>query len=204
MKKVILILAAAALTVSASAQDFSWGVKAGANLATVTNTDGAELKPSIYLGAFAEWKFTDLIGFAPELVYSRQGTSGSSSEDLGGGVTVDAKTKMRLNYLNVPLTVKFYVVDNLSIDVAPQVGFMLNAKAHVKATSAGTSATVNQDLGDQFNKIDFGVGLGATYNIEKIFVQARYNLGLANLAKDYDGDDKPKNGVIQIGVGYRF
>ena len=49
--------------------------------------------------------------------------------------------------------------------------------------------------------VDFGVGLGLTYNIAKdVFVQGRYTMSMTK-AFDYGND---KNGNAQIAIGYRF
>ncbi|MBO4443427.1 MAG: outer membrane beta-barrel protein, partial [Bacteroidaceae bacterium] len=49
--------------------------------------------------------------------------------------------------------------------------------------------------------IDFGVGLGLTYNIAKdVFVQGRYTMGMTKVFEH--GNDK--NGNAQIAIGYRF
>ena len=65
-------------------------------------------------------------------------------------------------------------------------------------------------MSDFTNTVDFGVGLGATYNItENAFVQARYTLGLTNVFEDnllteFTDFDKAKNGTIQVAFGWKF
>ena len=50
--------------------------------------------------------------------------------------------------------------------------------------------------------MNFGAGYEFT---ENIFASARYNLGLANIAKTEAGDDsKVHNGVFSLSVGYKF
>ena len=59
------------------------------------------------------------------------------------------------------------------------------------------------DIKEITKSVDFGVGLGGTYNLtEKAFVQARYTMGLTNM---FDIDDShEKNGNIQIAFGMKF
>lgn len=190
MKKIILAVAAVALAVSVNAQNFTWGVKGGLNLANVSNTD-ANIKPSIYLGAFGEYKFNDFIGLSPELVYSRQGAADSHDGN---------KYKDRLNYINIPVLAKLYLVDNLSLDLGPQFGFMLNANAWSKIGGTKTKT----DIGDAYKAFDLSFGIGVTYDLGKILLQARYNLGLTDINDTNLTNDKFKNNVIQLGVGYRF
>lgn len=94
---------------------------------------------------------------------------------------------------------KFYAAEGFSIEVGPQVGFLLSAKA--KAESGGSSGEI--DIKDSFKGIDFGANLGFGYKMENgLNFGARYNLGLASIA-DEDNTDV-KNGVIQLSVGFFF
>ena len=68
-----------------------------------------------------------------------------------------------------------------------------------KAGGEGGKGTT--DMKDYTKSVDFGLGLGLTYNIAKdVFVQGRYTMGLT---KVFDGPEG-KNGNAQIAIGYRF
>ncbi len=200
MKKLILLAVFAVVSASAFAQ-LSYGLKGGLNLASLSNkdlvTENGKMKPSIYVGGFAEYRFSSFIAGSVELVYSRQGISDSFDDEDFGSV----KDRMRLNYLNLPILAKIYLIgDQLSLDLGPQVGFMLNAKEWMKADGE----TGTEDQTDLFKTVDVSAAMGLSYNIGNIILQGRYNLGLTDIVKDNDGDKKFKNGVIQLGVGYRF
>ena len=172
MKKMILAAAALMMAAGASAQmpSFEWGVKAGLNVSGVSNID---------------W-----LGIQPEVIYSRQGFAVDDN-------SVDY-ARARLNYLNIPIMGKFYVLDNLSFETGPQFGFLLNAREKVKAE--GT--TVKADI-DGAKNFDVSWGVGVSYRIfDPLDVTFRYNIGLTKIWDTQD--NTPKNGVIQIGVGYRF
>ncbi len=196
MKKMMIVVALVAMSATAAFAQFSYGVKGGLNLSSVSNMDeegvDVKMKPSFYLGAFAEYKVNDFFGVSPELVYSRQGVAAEYTDE------VKVKLKYRLNYLNVPVLAKFYVLEGLSVDLGPQFGFLLNSKQYVKV--GGEDET--EDL-EGVKGFDFSVGMGLTYNFDQFFVQGRYNLGLTDIWKDNEGD-KARNNVIQFGVGYRF
>ena len=201
MKKLIVLAAALLISASAFAQ-FSYGIKGGLNLANISNSDkiadwyeaDASMKPSLYLGVFGEYKVNDFLGIAPELVYSRQGYT---LKEKGDG---DGKINVRFNYLNVPIMAKIYLTDGLSLELGPQFGFLMSAKMWQKVDGKTDTEDVKKDT----NSVDVSFGAGLSYSFGKIFVQGRYNLGLTDTAKDNDGDDKYKNNVIQLGVGYRF
>ena len=192
MKKMILAAAALMMAAGASAQmpSFEWGVKAGLNVSGVSNIDDSNMKASIYVGAFAEFHVNDWLGIQPEVIYSRQGFAVDDN-------SVDY-ARARLNYLNIPIMGKFYVLDNLSFETGPQFGFLLNAREKVKAE--GT--TVKADI-DGAKNFDVSWGVGVSYRIfDPLDVTFRYNIGLTKIWDTQD--NTPKNGVIQIGVGYRF
>ena len=189
MKKVFLLAVALLAFCAAKAQpavgDFTWGAKVGFNATNITNCDKNKL--SLHLGAFAEKRYSDLLGASAELIYSRQG-----ARDKDG----DWKYKLRVNYLNIPILAKFFVWEGLSVDVGPQFGFALNAKQKAK----GNGNTAKVKIKD-FNVFDFSIPIGVTYRVEDIFVSVRYNIGLTNV---FDGGVNNKNHVFQLSVGYNL
>ena len=190
MKKLILLVACAAFAFTASAQP-EWGVKAGLNLANLTKSDGS-MKPSFYVGAFAEFRINDYLGIQPEVMYSRQG-----SYDKEGSM----KMWRRLNYINIPILAKIYLLENLSLDLGPQFGILLNAKLRYKNDPV-LGGNGSRDIDDAKN-FDVSIPIGLTYRIAQFDISARYILGLTEVDKTMD-NKKKKNSVIQIGAGYRF
>jgi opacity protein-like surface antigen len=92
-----------------------------------------------------------------------------------------------LNFVRIPVMAKYYVADGINLQAGPQFGFV-----------AGGG-----DVKDSLKSFDYGLGIGAAYEMEKgLFFDARYNLGMANLS-DTDGYDV-KTTSFQIGLGYRF
>lgn len=64
-------------------------------------------------------------------------------------------------------------------------------------------ATENDALDEITKSTDFGLGLGAAYDLPMgLIIEARYNLGLANIS-DVSGFDS-KNTGFQVGLGYKF
>lgn len=191
MKKLILLTVALLAFCAAKAQfdvnNFTYGAKVGLNATNISNFD-AKNKLSFHLGAFAEWKLSDFVGIQPELVYSRQG-----ARDKENG----AKIKYRVNYLNIPILAKLYVLEDLSVDLGPQFGFALNAKSKLKS-GGDTHKSKITDI----NTFDFSFAVGASYNFDDFIFSARYNIGLSNMwDKDKVGENY-KNHVFQLSVGY--
>ena len=201
MKKITLLVACIAMACSAAFAEgnISYGAKVGVNLTNLVGKgakDFHDMKFGYQVGLFAEFQVAPNIAIAPEVVFSDQGFSNTSEIVFSdNGLSNKTATGDRIydycNYINVPVMAKFYVAKDLSIDFGPQVGFMVYNKI------AGS------DIKDFCNKVDFGLGIGASYNFsEKAFIQARYNYGLTHVYKDTK--DANGNGEIQLSIGYRF
>ena len=118
---------------------------------------------------------------------------------------LDANPEIRTQYINVPVLAKFYIADGFNLQAGPQIGFLTGAD--LKGEDGN-----KVDISDSIKSTDFGILLGAGYKMPMgLTIDARYNLGLSNI---YDGatdevgglssNDKLKNGVFQVGLGYQF
>lgn len=195
MKKVFVLIAVAIVSMSAMAQ-VQFGAKVGVD---ATNFWGKDVKHGMQFnyqaGLVMEYKFTDKFAIAPEAVFAAQGGKFDAIDFHLGGINVNSKVAYHTNYINVPVMLKYYTSPNFSIDFGPQVGFNVYSKYTVEDHDA-------IDIKDGTKGVDFGVGLGGTYNLtEKAFVQARYTLGLTNV---FEGDGDCKNGNIQLAFGMKF
>lgn len=195
MKKVIIAaIAVVGFSVTGLAQQqVKFGPKAGVNLATLSGDDDAEMKIGFHVGAVAEIKFNDKFSLQPEVLYSAQGAQSKENTDI----------KTNNDYINIPIMAKYYFVEGFSLELGPQVGFLMKAEAKGENGSLDTK--------DFYKSVDFGVGVGLAYDLPQgFFVNARYNLGLSKINEDFDAGpitietEDIKNNVIQIGIGYKF
>ena len=199
MKKVFVLIAAAIVCMSASAQ-LQFGAKVGFDLTHFWGEDAEHgMKPSYQAGLVMEYKFNPHFAIAPEVVFASQGAK--TDKYVIEGVVV--KGTFNTNYINVPVMLKYYATPNFSIDFGPQVGFNVYSKVTASGKISSIEAKESIDLKDGTKTVDFGLGLGGTYNLtDNAFVQARYTLGMT---KVFDGDlNKDKNGNIQIAFGMKF
>lgn len=184
MKKIFTMIICLTIATGAFAQEkgFTWGVKAGLNLADMIgkDVDGTKMKAGFNAGIVTEFALSEKFSVGPELVYSLQGCK------MG-----DAK--YNASYINLPIMAKYYVIDKLSINLGPQFGYLAGLKTKVGSESVKVDKSM-------YNKFDVAIGIGATYNFGMIFADARYNWGMTNVLKG----GKNKNSVIQIGVGCKF
>ena len=168
-----------------NAQDVKFGGKAGLNIATLTgdDTEGVDNRISFHIGGVVEIPVSEVFSVQPELLYSDQG---AEVDDI----------KIKFGYLNLPVLAKFYVTEGFDVVAGPQLGFLVSAE--------GEQDGISVDIDDFFKSIDFGIGIGAGYELENgINFGARYNIGITDL-NDTDEPGELMNSVFQISVGYFF
>lgn len=169
-----------------AAQDFGFGVKGGINVASIggrsySGLGGLGSKVSFHLGGAVEIPISEKFAAQPELLYSSQGTNW----DFG-----TTGNKLKLDYINLPILGKYYIIDNLSAEAGPLVGFLISTNAN----------------DDQFKKLDVAFAIGASYKLgNNLFFGLRYNKGIANINGDaFDGGGNSQNNVFQLFAGYTF
>src|SRR5690606_35203952 len=175
MKKITLtLLGLVAFSTSALAQqEVKFGPKAGVNFANLNGAENSEMKTSFHVGAVVEIKFNEKFSVQPEVLYSAQGASFNA---LG----VDGEIKN--DYINVPIMAKYYFIEGFSVELGPQIGFLMKSEAE--------SGDNTIDTKDAYKSIDFGLGVGLAYDLPMgLFVGARYNLGLSKVNEDVSVGD---------------
>ena len=219
MKKTVIALMCMILTTGAAMaqKTFTLGPKVGVDYTHFWGKEtlhGGQL--NYQAGLFMEYRFNNKFSIAPEIVFAAQG--GKNDGFVGfdpehpytpygtpyGEDFVDADYIYNMNYINIPVMLKYYVTSKLSIDFGPQLGFNVYHKCTIKGTNTDYKETVS--LKDSAKSVDFGLGLGVTYNItENVLVQARYTLGLTDAIENkVEWGEKGKNGNAQIAIGFRF
>jgi hypothetical protein len=186
MKKLVLVsVAIFSFTFFVHAQRTHFGVKAGWNLssASVEEGDDYDSKSGFHAGALAHIHVSKHFAVQPEIYYS---TQGGEQGDF----------KLKLNYINIPVLGQYMFSNGFRLQTGPQLGIRTTAKSKV--------GDIEADRDDQFSEIDFAWVLGASYLFpEGIGIDARYNLGLANVWEN-EATNTIKNRVFQLGLFYQF
>lgn len=219
MKKLCLLFLMIVVFYSGvQAQDFRLGVKGGVNVASIGAADNANFDPriSFHLGGLVEIPLVGKFAIQPELLYSSQGAK-QGYYNLVFDSNIKSKTK--LDYINVPIMGKYYIIKSLSIELGPQIGFLISAKN--KYENFDESGVIDEK--DFYNTIDFSVGIGASYRLDNgVFFSLRFNKGISNINNynfdyylvdgdpidgpyyDYDVNHNKRNNVLQLSAGYAF
>ncbi len=211
MKKLFFV-GAVALFASVNAQEVKFGAKAGYAMSTLTasgggTTETSDPKSTFYVGGLVEYALNDKFALSGEVLYSPLGGE-SKSEFNEMGVNVKLTEKVNLGTLLIPVGAKYYVADGFALGAGLNFGIIMSAKADVTATATMGGVTETQsesvDLKDEVNSLNLAPYLGAEYNLSNgLFFDARYNLGVSNLAKN-SGNGTMKNSFFQVGLGYKF
>ncbi|WP_034258062.1 porin family protein [Altibacter lentus] len=208
MKKVMLMLICLPLAMAtANAQEVKLGVKAGVNFAKLTGdaVEDADGRTGFHLGGVVEIPVSETFAVQPEVLYSQQGLQ--QETDFFGDTL---ETKLKLDYINVPVMAKYYVTDGLSIEAGPQFGFNVKAETEisVEGDSDGDEIEGTTDVSDSVSGFDLGLGGGLAYQLNNgVFFQARYMFGISNVDEDDDEGfigDNLTNSTLSFSAGIKF
>ena len=171
MKKIIFLSLIVLFTTKSLSQGVDLGIKVGANFATLTELPNVDTRTGLNFGAFFTIKFNDKIAIQGDVLYSQQG----AEFDLD---------KVDLDYVNVPIVFKYYLVKRLNLHVGPQFGFLL-------------SDFDASEFEDSYESTDVSGVVGLGLDLPLGFrVDGRYNFGLTEFLPDV------KNNVFSLSVGW--
>ena len=91
-----------------------------------------------------------------------------------------------LDQIQIPVFAEIGIADKFNLLAGPSFGFLLDSEEDLKSFNLGLDFGLSYDITSQF------------------LVEARYSLGLSDLADDNDFDAKLKLHGLFFGVGYRF
>jgi hypothetical protein len=158
-------------TAKSLSQGVDLGIKVGANFATLTELPNVDTRTGLNFGAFFTIKFNDKIAIQGDVLYSQQG----AEFDLD---------KVDLDYVNVPIVFKYYLVKKLNLHIGPQFGFLV-------------SDFDASEFEDSYESTDVSGVVGLGLDLPLGFrVDGRYNFGLTEFLPDV------KNNVFSLSVGW--
>ena len=191
MRKTIIVLFLVTLQYNGvTAQDVSFGLKGGLNLATFgRDIEDNEFRNSFHIGAFMQIELFEDFSIQPEIIYSEQGT-----------ILTDTRSdvKVKLNYLNIPLVAKYYLDYGCYLEAGPYVSFALTRKEE----SLGDL----QDASDIYNSVETGITFGLMREYDRWFISLRINGSINNVLKENkENEDRFVNSsVYLLSIGYKL
>ena len=215
MKKTIFtVFAAIAIVIGAKAQEteaksdtgnnntITLGVKLGANLSNVYDSEGedfvADAKLGFVAGGFITIPLGNLFAIQPEVLFSQKGFKGSGTL-LGSPYSFTRTT----NYLDIPLFAAIRPTQNFTILAGPQFSYLMSQKDEF-------NGVVNQTQQDDFNNDNIRKNTlcfigGVDVSFDKLVIGARAGWDLKTNNGDGTSDTpRYKNYWYQLTLGYKF
>ena len=146
-----------------NSDDPRWGITAGAEAEYYTST---------------HW-----LSVSAGLMYTQQGWEGK------GIINVTSK----LDYINIPVLVNFYVAKGFALKIGLQPGFMVNAKEG------------STDAKDYYESFNLSMPIGLSYEFKNgITLDLRGTPALTAVNKNSNSDFKMRSDCVTLTVGYKF
>ena len=192
-------------------------IKAGVNLSTMlskddrsTYSDDYSLTPRLLFGLTAEFPINQIFSFETGLMFSSKGYKLDSSYKLyEDSEPSRIYQNLILNYIDIPLSLKtttsFLRFPIYGI-IGPYVGIGLNGKLIADEMSGGVieRKEYEQQFGSDgsWERVDYGLQVGAGIVIGKFDFGLNYAYGLANISQQ--SPYIAKNRIIGLTLGYKF
>ena len=130
--------------------------------------------------------------------------TGLSYIEKGGKKDLSTGKKMTydLNYLEIPIVVKYkYDIDN-HFSIQPQLGGYLACGVGGKIKNFEDREAENSFSKNNFQRFDGGLRIGCGVGYDMFYCDLTYDIGLANIC--HDTFDTSHNGGLQLNLGVNF
>ena len=195
---------------TAAAQNVTAGVKVGFVLNSIPNAgqvidqiSGVEsvdvsTKVGLTGGGFVQFAFNEQVSLQPEMLFVMKGVNLDLANNAG-----DATAKV--NYLELPVFLRFNQRLNDTLRGFVMAGPAFSVKVGTGGTLDGASGTSDFDIDPAIGSRDFGLAFAGGLEWQNFLVEARYVLGLTDIATDiYFHEDELTNRSFSIMVGLRL
>ncbi len=191
-KKILLPLLAAVLVSQVATAQFHVGFRAGANMNKIDGKSFKdEFKYGYLLGGFAEVGVGRKISVNPEVLFNQYtGTISSDYKDIYENVFNSEQSKVKLNYLSIPLVLDYKLLGPIHLQAGPQFSILMNSDKNLL-----------QNGGEAFKNGDLALLGGVQLKLSALRVTGRYVVGLNNI-NDIDNRDKWKSQAYQLSLGF--
>jgi len=152
--------------------EFRWGLKAGANFASVNNlSDGIEKdkgRAGFVGGAFAKIPLKHFVSIRPELLFHMKG----STLAVPGDASL-SKERFAMNYVEMPVSIDFDLPYFLDFHAGVQGSLLLSKKLEINGTEI-------EGADDFFDNTEFGWHVGTGIDLGNIGIHVRFQQSLTS------------------------
>ncbi|MFL5746255.1 MAG: porin family protein [Niastella sp.] len=212
LKILLIALTASLLALGATAQNTSFGVRAGVNFTNINGKNGAgndldgKLKTGFNAGINAEIPIAEDLYVKPGLLFSTKGAKDKNWD----------KVKYQLSYIEVPVNLLYKPElgdGKLLLGIGPYAAFAVGGSytdptGNKKDFEFAHDVTAAEASTPHMKRMDYGGNLLAGYEFSSgLSFQLNAQLGLADIHSEVQGvgdKAKYKNTGFGVSVGYRF
>ena len=182
-----------------SVTDTYYGLRIGANFSTVNSDDrsldGGSLRTGLNVGAVVGFQ---MVPQAP--IYFE---TGLSYVEKGGTGHVDgAKFTYKLDYLEMPLVLKYNYTAAPLVSIQPYIGGYLAAGVGGQIKDFGHRHAYSSFDDEGFRRFDAGIKVGCGLQFDHLYAELGYDFGLSNISQDYF--DTSRTGSLFVTAGVNF
>ena len=179
--------------------NYYFGLRVGLNASHIANDspllDGSGIKSGLNIGfaAGTQLSYRTPLFLESGLYYTQKGGKSGSGTNK---VTCD------LNYLEVPVIIKYKHFIGHQTSIQPYLGgyLALGTDGEIKNYGSRTAFSSYED--GYFSRFDGGLKLGCGVGFNMLYLDASYDIGLANTCKDTFDDTH--NGCFTLNIGVNF
>lgn len=192
MKKFLLAFSIAVLAGATANAQTGFGIRGGANFFNFGGEDVSENnytnRAGFHAGVYASILGGGPITVEPGVFYSIKGTQNDDA----------LNSRAVLDYVDVPVLVRFKIGEGFNVFGGPQVSFLTKSK--FEGDLGGSTYSFNTDT---VKETDAGLVFGLGYNLPQGFnIQGSYDYGMTPIFKDSDAD--VYNRGFKVSLGYTF
>jgi len=206
---------AAPLPAPAVLKKVSFGVKGGANFATIADNFEDPPAPFAYerpfrrgfiFGGYLLVSIHGSLGIQTEVLYAQKGSNFRITVTSGGTTETPLETTTRLSYVEVPALVRYTFRQSGRARpyayAGPSFAFRTSANASGTSTSRGNTESYAEDISNVFRAVDVGIAAGGGVEFGRLVLDARFTNGLTNVYTLGFGEGR--NRTFSLMVGVRF
>lgn len=184
----------------------SIGIKGGVNFTNLytEDVDDNNILTSFNAGLFVNLPVSSGVSIQPELNFSRKG-----SELVYDNAFASGTTRVKLNYLEMPVLLKLNLTPNLNVHFGPYVAYLIDGKATNESNDGSFNFEENINK-DDLNEWDYGLSGGIGLDFGSTSLGVRYNYGLQTIGKerDFGGNTytfpDSKNSALSMYIGFKL
>jgi len=197
-------------------ENFYFSLKAGLNYSMVTGVEEGKNRPGFNFGLVNNIRLNDQFYLAPEfLPASAKGVTQvpvltTGNEELDDLLEHVESTDRKLNYLDIPVLLRYHISERLRISAGPEFSFLIGGTdIYYAEPQDDIQLTSELDIHEYVKTFDMGGVIDLSYMIAKpvkgkgVNIYLRYSMGFLDIRKDASGDPV-RNSTLQIGATFPF